>query len=159
MKVARSFLVSAPRDQVWELFCDVPRTAACIEAVRSIEHIADDVYEGAVHVRVGPMSFTFDGRVELLAMDAESFCGALRAQAKDPRTAAALAAELRFGLCDVSDVETELSVTLDVKLTGKLAELGQPLIQRKIAELLSGFGRRVEALLKRVERADLARDA
>ena len=150
VKAARTYLLAATRDEVWALLCDVPRTAAQIDAIRRVTPLGDDTYEGELAVKLGPLLLRFDGTVELRDLDRIGYAGTVAARASDPRTSSSVRAQMQFALADRGPHETELAIELELAWVGTAAELAKPLIQRKLADVLEALGERLEKLLRRL---------
>jgi carbon monoxide dehydrogenase subunit G len=143
VKLAATCAIPRPRAEVWELVMDVERAARCIEGVEEIRATGDDQYEGRLRVRIGTVQLAFEGALRVLERSPESGRGVLLAQAKDVRLGGRFDARLELQLRERAPFQTELEVQVDVTVFGKLGELGQPLIRKKVSTLLERFAERV----------------
>jgi carbon monoxide dehydrogenase subunit G len=81
------------------------------------------------------------------ARDREQWHGAMRADAKDRRLGGGVRAHLSMDLREKAPVETEMCVTLEAHLLGKIGEFGQPVIRKKAEAMLQEFAAQVSQQL------------
>jgi uncharacterized protein len=62
----------------------------------------------------------------------------VRADAKDSRLGGTVRATMDLALAEKGQ-ETELRITSDVQIAGRIGEFGQPVIQRKADQLMAQF--------------------
>ena len=125
MKLEGSRIIAADRETVWAALNDAEVLKACINGCQELEKTSDTSFEATVKQKVGPVSATFKGAVELSDMiPPESY----RISGSGKGGAAGHAS----GGADVklATVEggTELTYNVDAKVGGKIAQLGSRLI-------------------------------
>ncbi len=138
MRLTHVASVSAPLDRVWALVMDVPAAARCVKGVSSVIPLGDDRYRGTLAVQLGPVRLALDGDVALTAKDPASSTASLRAAAKDSRLGGAIRATLDLRLAERGDT-TDLFITTDLQVMGRIGEFGQPIIKRKADQLMQDF--------------------
>jgi carbon monoxide dehydrogenase subunit G len=89
-------------------------------------------------VQLGPVRLVLDGDVALVAKDEGRGTASVRADAKDSRLGGAVHATMDLTLLDKGD-DTELRITSDVQIAGRIGEFGQPVIKRKADQLMTQF--------------------
>ena len=132
MKLEGSQTIAADRATVWAALNDPEVLKACIPGCQSLEKTSDTTFEAVAKQKVGPVSATFTGVVELQNLNPpESYT--IHGEGKGG------AAGFAKGGADVSlkEVEggTELTYVAEAKVGGKLAQLG--------ARLIDGFARKM----------------
>ncbi|MDG1971260.1 MAG: carbon monoxide dehydrogenase subunit G [Paracoccaceae bacterium] len=125
MKLEGSRIIAADRETVWAALNDAEVLKACINGCQELEKTSVTSFEATVKQKVGPVSATFKGAVELSDMNPpESY----RISGSGKGGAAGHAS----GGADVklATVEggTELTYNVDAKVGGKIAQLGSRLI-------------------------------
>ena len=128
MKLDHRVTVDAPRAAVWAALMDLPQAARCVPGTRDLLPEGDGL-RGTLDVRVGP--------VRVGSRDDAAGTARLRADAADQRIGGAVRALVDLGV--TGDGPTELRVTTDVAILGRIGELGQPLIARQADKVLAGF--------------------
>ena len=63
MKLAGDYLFDGPRDVVWEVLRDPDVLASALPGTQSLEMVGENVYEGKMNVRIGPVAGLFSGRL------------------------------------------------------------------------------------------------
>lgn len=134
MELKGSRVIAADRAKVWEHLNDPATLKACIPGCEELTGSAGDGFEAVVKQKVGPVKATFKGKVTLSDVVAgESY----RISGEGSGGVAGFAK----GGADVmlADVEdgTELTYLAEAKVGGKIAQLGNRLIDgfaRKMAD-------------------------
>ena len=136
MKLEHVVSIDAPRERVWAVLMDLPVAARCVPGTRDITPDGELV-RGTLEVRVGPVKLALAGSVAVEQRDDLAGTARLRADAADQRIGGAVRAFVDVALS--GDAPTELRVTSDVAILGRIGELGQPLIARQADKVLAGF--------------------
>ena len=136
MKLEHRVTVDAPRAAVWAVLMDLPVAARCVPGTRDIAPAGKGV-RGTLDVRVGPVKLALAGTVAVESRDEAAGTARLRADAEDRRLGGAVRAFVDLAVS--GDKPTELRVTSDIAVLGRIGELGQPLIARQADKVLAGF--------------------
>ena len=139
MKLSHTAVVKAPRARVWKLVTDVPAAARCVPGVAAVTPAGAGKYKGSLLVQLGPVRLVLDGDVALTATDEAAGKASVRADAKDSRLGGTVRATMDLALVDKGADTTELRITSDVQIAGRIGEFGQPVIQRKADQLMTQF--------------------
>jgi len=136
VKLEHRVTVDAPRAAVWAVLMDLPVAARCVPGTRDVA-LAGEGVRGTLDVRVGPVKLALAGTVAVESRDEAAGRARLRADAEDRRLGGAVRAFVDLAVS--GDNPTELRVTSDVAVLGRIGELGQPLIARQADKVLAGF--------------------
>ena len=137
--------LAAPREAVWAKLNDPEVLKACIPGCEELEKTEDNGFRATAKMKVGPVSARFKGKVMLSDLDPPNGYkisgegeGGVAGFAKGGATVA-LAEK---------DGGTLLSYNVEAQIGGKLAQLGQRLINgaaKKLAdEFFTNFGKAVQ---------------
>jgi len=136
VKLEHRVTVDAPRAKVWAVLMDLPVAARCVPGTRDVARDGDGV-RGTLDVRVGPVKLALGGTVAIESRDEAAGTARLRADAADQRIGGAVRAIVDLAVS--GDAPTELVITSDVAILGRIGQLGQPLIARQADKVLAGF--------------------
>jgi carbon monoxide dehydrogenase subunit G len=137
--------IEAPRQAVWQALNDPAVLKASIPGCESLEKLSDTDMKATAAVKIGPISARFSGAVHLSDIDAPNGYtiggegqGGVAGFAKGGATVA----------LSEKDGGTLLSYNVEAQIGGKLAQLGQRLINgaaKKLAdEFFTNFGKAVQ---------------
>jgi carbon monoxide dehydrogenase subunit G len=140
MRFENSFDVGAPIDAVWDAVLDVERVAPTVPGAQVLERVGDDAYKVAIKVKVGPMSMTYRGEVEITERDEAAHRAVMKARAKESRGQGTADADVTMVLAGRNG-GTSATVTTEVQLSGRVATMGQGVLQdvsRRLVETFAG---------------------
>jgi carbon monoxide dehydrogenase subunit G len=146
MRFENHFDVDAPLEEVWKALLDVERVAPTVPGARVLERTGEDAYKVAIKVKVGPMSMTYNGAVEITDRDPEAHRAVMRARAKESRGQGTADADVTMELGG-DDGHTSATVITEVQLSGKVATMGQGVLQDVSGRLIGTFADNLATML------------
>jgi carbon monoxide dehydrogenase subunit G len=153
MTMSGEVALSAGRDRVWHLLNDPETLKACIPGCESLEKVSDTELRAVAVNKVGPVKARFGGRVFLKDLDPPNSYriegegdGGIAGFAKGAATV-----ELRDG----ADGGTVLSYSVEAQIGGKLAQLGQRLVNSVAKKLADQFFERFAVAANTAESASV----
>jgi carbon monoxide dehydrogenase subunit G len=155
MRFENHFDVDSPIDSVWNAVLDVERVAPTVPGAQVLERSGDDAYKVAIKVRVGPMSMTYRGEVEIAERDDETHRAVMKARAKEARGQGTADADVTMQLRGENG-RTSATVTTEVELSGKAAQMGQGVLQDVAGRLVETFAKNLATMLEGGELAPAA---
>ena len=137
--------LAAPREAVWAKLNDPEVLKACIPGCEELEKTDDTDFAAVANMKIGPVKASFKGKVKLIDLDPPN---GYRISGEGEGGVAGFAK----GGADVALAEkdggTLLSYTVEAQIGGKLAQLGQRLINgaaKKLAdEFFTNFAKAVQ---------------
>ena len=121
-----SFLVKAPRDEVWPLLLDLEQVSGCLPGAEATRR-EDGDYDVRIGVRLGPISVRYQGLMRIVDADRDEYRAVLDARAKDDDNAQATA-RMSFVLSE-QDGGTRADTTTDLELSGRIAQFGTGMVK------------------------------
>jgi hypothetical protein len=142
MEMTGEYRIPASRQRVWEALNDPAILKACIPGCRQLEKVSDTDFTAIVATKVGPVSATFRGSVNLSDLDPPN--GYTLTGQGQGGAAGFARMGARVSLKQDSD-DTLLAYAAQADIGGKLASVGSRLVQtvaRKNADdFFSAFAR------------------
>ena len=119
---------------------DIPAVSQCVPGVGNVQRIDDQTYSGVMGVRVGPIQVRLDGRVILAERDDVARQARMDLQAADKRVNGAVNARMTMRLAPAgAGQQTDLAISTDANVMGKLGEFGQSVIRKKADQIVQEF--------------------
>jgi uncharacterized protein len=144
MEMTGEYRIPAPRQRVWEALNDPAVLKACIPGCKQLEKTSDTDFTAIIATKVGPVSATFRGSVNLTELDPPN--GYTLTGQGQGGAAGFARMGARVSLKDESD-DTLLAYSAKADVGGKLASVGSRLVQtvaRKNADdFFSAFARQL----------------
>jgi carbon monoxide dehydrogenase subunit G len=156
MKLNNEFTVDVPVEDVWNVLLDLERITPCLPGASLTEETGEREYDGAMKVKLGPVTQQYKGTVKIQEADESAHRAVLRADGKDARGQGTASATIVSTLHDEGDGSTRVSVETDMQITGRAAQFGQG-IQQQISEKL--LGRFADCLEEEIVNGGAARGA
>ena len=147
MEFENHFDVDVPIDQVWDALLDLERVAPAVPGARVLERTSEDAYKVAIKVRVGPMSMTYNGEVEITERDDDAHRAVMKARAKESRGQGTANADVTMMLTGENG-RTSATVRTDVELSGRVASMGQGVLRDVSGRLVESFAQNLAAMLE-----------
>jgi carbon monoxide dehydrogenase subunit G len=141
--------IDAPIEHVWAFVTDIPAVSRCVPGVEAFERVDDETFEGALKVKVGPVTVRLQGRITVAATDAEARTSRLEVQATERRINSSVSAMTTLTLVEISATRTDLLIHTEASILGKLGEFGQSVMRRKADQLVAEFARNAAAEVSR----------
>ena len=157
MKVEGKHLFTGTQQQVWDLFRDTEVMAAALPGTKKMELVGENTYEAVMNVRVGPVAGEFSGQLVISNEDhPNSYTMTVDGRGKPG---------FLKGVGDViltnqGENQTLMGYTGEVQIGGKLAAVGQRLIDTVAKSIISqAFETLDKALVERVNAETEGREA
>ena len=156
MKLENEFTVDVPVEDVWDVLLDLERITPCLPGA-SLTNGADGdgEHEGAMKVRLGPVTQEYKGTVQIQEADESERRAVLQADGKDSRGQGTASATITSTLHDEGSGSTRVHVETDMQITGRAAQFGRG-IQQSVAEKL--LGRFADCLEEEIKGGGAAQD-
>jgi carbon monoxide dehydrogenase subunit G len=142
MDISGEYLVPASRQRVWEALNDPAVLQASIAGCQQLEKVSDTSFTAIVTTKVGPISTTFRGGVELTDLDPPN--GYTLTGRGQGGAAGFAKMSARVDLQPQGD-QTLLRYTAQAEIGGKLASVGNRLVQsvakKNADDFFSAFAR------------------
>lgn len=136
MKMSGEVRIPAERNKVWFLLNDAEVLRECIPGCESLEKVSDTEFIAIAVNKIGPVKAKFKGRVTLSELDPPK--GYRISGQGDGGIAGFATGSAEIALVEL-DGETLLSYNVDSHIGGKLAQLGQRLIDGAAKKIADGF--------------------
>jgi carbon monoxide dehydrogenase subunit G len=146
MQFENQFSVNAPIADVWAVLLDVERVAPCLPGAKVIEQTGDDAYVVGMRVKVGPITMEYKGNVEIVEKDEAAHRAVLSGSGREVRGQGAAEATAEMTLTDEGGA-TVATVKTDVKLSGRMASMGQGVIADVSKKLVNTFSENLQAMM------------
>ncbi|GGO61342.1 SRPBCC family protein [Nonomuraea cavernae] len=137
MKIDNEFTVGVPVERAWEVLTDLEAIAPCMPGAQ-LTGVEDEVYTGKIKVKVGPVVAQYAGTARFLEKDAVNHRAVIDAKGRDSRGAGTASAAITAHLRADGD-HTVVTVNTDLKISGKIAQLGSGMIKEVSTKLLAQF--------------------
>lgn len=135
MELNGSYLITAPRANVWAHLLNPDALSACVPGIQSLELVEANTYKATLTAGAGPVSGTFDGTVTLSDItEPDSY--RMTVQGKGRPGFVKGSAQVR--LSD-EGTGTRVDVAADVQVGGLIASVGQRLLGSVSKTMLDKF--------------------
>jgi hypothetical protein len=142
------FTVPASTDEVWEFLLDPRRVAPCMPGAELTEVVNDHQYKGKVNIKMGPVSLSFNGDVDITERDDTAKRMVMKAKGSEMKGKGQANATVISSL-ERNGSGTRMRISQDIDLSGPLAQYGRGMIQDVSGSLMDEFAGRIQADLSR----------
>lgn len=142
MRIEDSFEVPLPVGDAWQLLMDIERIAPCLPGAQ-LREIEGDTYRGIVKVKVGPITAQYQGSARFEHRDDEARTARVVASGRETRGQGNASATVDLAAAAAGG-GTRVAVTIDLSLTGRVAQLGRGALAEVSSKLLAQFVENLE---------------
>jgi carbon monoxide dehydrogenase subunit G len=139
LKIEKTFTLEAPLETVWAFLTDPYRVVGCLPGAEVTEKIDERTYAAAVTVKVGPVSATYKGRMQFERLDVTAGEAELVGRGQDVKGKGGAEMRMVSRLRAVGPARTEVTVSSEVTITGRLAQFGRGMIEEVADQMFARF--------------------
>lgn len=158
MKVQGQHTFDAPRSIVWKAVMDPEIIAKVMPGCEKLEEVGENAYKGAMKIKVGPVQGKFDGNVAISDInEPESY----RIKVKGKGAPGFVDADGIIKFAEEGG-KTELIYEMDAKVGGRIASVGQRLLESSTKVItrqsLEGLEVQIDALAEAADTGGAVRE-
>jgi uncharacterized protein len=132
VELDHSFSTGKPAAYNLDAVLDLDRVIPCVEGGKVLERESEDLAKAEIKVKMGAMSMTFKGTVEVASKDGSS--AVLRVKSKDTGGSGYANADVRFDVADGGG-----TIHTEAKISGKAASMGEGVVATVLDALIKDF--------------------
>ena len=136
--IEKTFEIDQPADKVWKLLSNPEEVVVCVPGASLTEKIDDKNYKGKVSMKIGPVKANYDGDIEIQELDEANKRMVLKGKGLDAKGKGS-ADMVMNGQVTEKEGGSEVTYTMDISITGKLAQFGARLVHDVSDQLLKQF--------------------
>jgi uncharacterized protein len=134
VELDHSFSTGKPADYNWQAVLDLERVVPCVEGGSVLERTGPDAVTAEIKVKMGAMSMTFRGTVEVAERDLDAHHAVLRVKSRDVRGQGYANADVAFTVTDGGG-----TIHTAAQITGKAASMGEGVVANVLDALITDF--------------------
>ncbi len=142
MRLRNEVTVAAAADELFAFLSDVEQMAACLPgaAIRSRD---GDEFVGAMKVKVGPITASYEGRIGFVELDERERRAVMRARATEVNGHGDAEATVTVTVADEGS-RSLVAVETDLEVRGRVAQFGRGAMERISQRMFAEFARNLE---------------
>jgi uncharacterized protein len=135
------FTTGRPAEEAWEAILDLDRVIPCVEGGRVLERTSPEQAKAEIKVKMGAMSMTFKGTVEVAERDDDAHRALLRVKSRDTGGQGYANADVVFSLSNGGG-----TIHTAAQISGKAASMGEGVVQTVLDALIKDFTTKLERI-------------
>jgi uncharacterized protein len=128
------FTTGRPVDETWDAILDLERLVPCVEGGRVLERTGDDSVRAEIKVKMGAMSMTFIGTVEVVERDDADHRAMMRVKSREAGGQGYANADVTFAVSDGGG-----TIHTAAQISGKAASMGEGVVVSVLDALIKDF--------------------
>jgi uncharacterized protein len=141
VELDHSFSTGKPTGDNWEAILDLDRLIPCVQGGRVVERTSPTEAKAEIKVKMGAMSMTFAGTVEIVEQDEAAHRAMLKVKAREVGGQGHANADVSFALNDGGG-----TIHTAAHITGKAASMGEGVVVSVLDGLIKDFTQRLQAI-------------
>ena len=134
VQLEHPFSTARPIDDSFAAVTDLERVVPCVEGGSVLETTGPDSVKAQIVVRMGAMSMTFTGTVEIVEKDEAAHTAVLSVKSKEAGGQGHANATVTFALTDGGG-----TINTNAQITGKAASMGEGVVAGVLDALIKDF--------------------
>jgi len=134
VELDHSFSTPKPIDESFAAIVDLERVVPCVEGGSVVETTGPDSVRAEILVKMGAMSMTFTGTVEIIEQDTAAHRVVMSVKSKEAGGQGHANATVEFSLADGGG-----TIHTNAQITGKAASMGEGVIAGVLDALIADF--------------------
>jgi uncharacterized protein len=134
VQLEHKFTMSKPIDESFATITDLEQVVPCVEGGHVLERTGDDAVKAEIVVKMGAMSMTFTGTVEIAEKDPEAHRAVMSVKSREKGGQGHANATVVFALDDGGG-----TVNTNAQITGKAASMGEGVVAGVLDALITDF--------------------
>jgi uncharacterized protein len=134
VELDHSFTSGKPTDETWAAILDLDRLVPCVEGGSVLERTGPDAVRAEIKVKMGAMSMTFTGTVEVIEQDAAEHRAVMQVKSREAGGQGHANADVTFALSDGGG-----TIHTAAQITGKAASMGEGVVVSVLDALIKDF--------------------
>jgi carbon monoxide dehydrogenase subunit G len=134
VELDHSFTTGKPVDETWDAILDLDRVIPLVEGGRVVERTAPESARAEIKVKMGAMSMTYTGTVDVIERDDAEHRAVMRVKSREAGGQGHANADVTFALSDGGG-----NVHTAAQITGKAASMGEGVVQSVLDALIKDF--------------------
>ncbi len=135
------FSTAEPIDENWAAILDLERLVPCVQGGSVLEKTAPQSVRAEILVKMGAMSMTFSGTVEVVEQDDAAHRAVMRVKSKEAGGQANANADVVFALTDGGG-----TIHTSAQITGKAASMGEGVVAGVLDGLIKDFATKLTTI-------------
>ena len=134
VELDHSFHTGKPEDENWEAILDLDRLIPCVQGGRVVERTSPTSAQAEIKVKMGAMSMTFTGTVEVVEQDDAGHHALMRVRSREAGGQGHANADVSFDLSDGGG-----TIHTAARISGKAASMGEGVMVTVLDALINDF--------------------
>jgi carbon monoxide dehydrogenase subunit G len=141
VELDHAFSTGKPTDYNWDAILDLERIIPCVEGGTVIERTSPELAQAEIKVKMGAMSMTFKGTVEVAERDDDAHRALLRVKSRDTGGQGYANADVAISLSDGGG-----TIHTAAQISGKAASMGEGVVSSVLDALIKDFTEKLAAI-------------
>ncbi len=141
VELDHSFTSDKPIDETWEAILDLDRLVPCVEGGSVIERTSPEAVKAEIKVKMGAMSMTFTGTVEVIEQDPGGHRAVMQVKSREAGGQGYANADVTFALSDGGG-----TIHTAAQISGKAASMGEGVVVSVLDALIKDFTEKLASI-------------
>ena len=138
VELDHSFSTGKPTDYNWDAILDLDRLIPCVQGGKVVERTSPTAAKAEIKVKMGAMSMTFAGTVEVVEQDDAAHRALLKVKSREDGGQGHANADVAIDLNDGGG-----TIHTAAQITGKAASMGEGVVVSVLDGLIKDFTQRL----------------
>jgi carbon monoxide dehydrogenase subunit G len=157
-QLKNEFTVNRSIEHTWQVLTDLERIAPCMPGAQ-LQEVEGEIYRGVVKVKLGPIATAFKGQATFVDRNDAAYTATLKGEGRDTGGKGNADALITASLEAIAPDTTKVTVSTDLRITGKVAQFGRGVMGDVSEKLMAQFANNLNTMLDAEPAAEPATEA
>jgi carbon monoxide dehydrogenase subunit G len=145
-QLKNEFTVNRSIEHTWQVLTDLERIAPCMPGAQ-LQEVEGEIYRGVVKVKLGPIATAFKGQATFVDRNDAAYTATLKGEGRDTGGKGNADALITATLEAIAPDTTKVTVSTDLRITGKVAQFGRGVMGDVSEKLMAQFANNLNTML------------
>jgi carbon monoxide dehydrogenase subunit G len=141
VELEHSFTTAKPIDESFAAILDLDKLVPCVEGGSVLEHDGPESVRAQIFIKMGAMSMTFAGTLDVVENDAAAHHAVMQVKSKEEGGSGYANATVTFDLVDGGG-----TIRTNAQITGKAASMGEGVVVGVLDALITDFAGKIGSI-------------
>ena len=144
VKIDEKIMLDTSIENAWEFLSDPRKVVTCVPGAQLIDQVDENTYTGTIGLKIGPIKSNYNGEAKIELLDHDNYTLVIAGQGLDSKGQGSASMKMSGKLVEIDTRTTEVDSSMQITITGKVAQLGSRMIRAVSKRMFEDFKKNLQ---------------